>query len=255
MLQSRTSMPSESSAVSNDQPLIDERQRIERFYTDRFLPANAWTCLRPCPYLYLRQRQRRIRETLISCGINTPESLRDLDVLEVGCGNGTNIAWLIELGVDPARCTGIDLVPKQIEAARIRLPSVRWYEGDLAATEVGGPFDFVMLIAVLTSITYKPLKQQVIDRCFSLLKPGGILFFYDYMSLREDPGTKDYKKLTYPEVEGYWGGRKAHWFRKDLLKESLAKRLMTRYGVTVAEVVQATGLFNIEGSFAYLRNQ
>jgi hypothetical protein len=37
------------------------------------------------------------------------------------------------------------------------------------------------------------------------------------------------------------------------LKESVAERLMRRYGVTVAELVQATGLFNFEASFAYVR--
>ncbi len=61
-------MDSESSTVLNDQPLAEERQRIERFYTERFLPANAWSSLRPYPYLHLRQRQRRMRETLIECG-------------------------------------------------------------------------------------------------------------------------------------------------------------------------------------------
>jgi 2-polyprenyl-3-methyl-5-hydroxy-6-metoxy-1,4-benzoquinol methylase len=254
MLQSSPAMPPESSTVSSDQPVAEERQRIERFYTERFIPANAWSSLRPCPYLYLRQRQRRVRETLIECGIDTPEKLRELKVLDVGCGGGTNIAWLIELGVDPAHCTGIDLVPKRIEMARARIPNVRWIEGDVTETDAGGPYDFVMLLAVLTSVTYAPLKQKIVERCFSLLKPAGIFFFYDMMSKEEDPGSKDYKKLTYSEAEAYWAGRKARWFRKDLLKESLAKRLTTRHGVTVAEFVQAMGLFNIEGSFAYIRN-
>ena len=78
----------------------EELERIERFYTEQFLPANAWSTLRPHPYLYLRQRQRRMRETLLECGIDTPEKLRGLDILDVGSGGGTNLAWLIELGAD-----------------------------------------------------------------------------------------------------------------------------------------------------------
>jgi len=253
MLQSSAAMPPESTTAPNDQPLAEERQRIERFYTERFLPANAWSSLRPCPYLYLRQRQRRMRETLIECGFETPEKLRELKVLDVGCGGGTNLAWLIELGVPPAHCAGIDLVPKRIEMAKARLPNVQFYEGDVTSTDVGGPYDCVMLLAVLTSVIYAPLKKQIVDRCFSLLKPGGFFFFYDMMSLKEDPGSKDYKKLTYPEFAGYLGDREARWFRRDLLKESLAKRLTDKHGVTVAEFVQATGFFNIEASFAYVR--
>ena len=90
-------------------------------------------------------------------------------------------------------------------------------------------------------------------RCLSLLKPGGTFFFYDMMSKRDDKGSKDYKKLTYSEVETYWGGRKARWFRRDLLNPSLAKSMTARHGIVAAELVQATGLFNIERSFAYVR--
>jgi SAM-dependent methyltransferase len=245
-------MPPESPSQPDDARAA-ERERIERFYYDDFLPSNAWTTLAPRSYLYLRQRQRRIRDTFLECGLNTPEKVRSLDVIDVGSGGGTNIAWLIELGVDPARCTGIDLLPKRVQTAQQRIPNARWIEGDATNTDVGGPFDFVMLLAVLTSVTYAPLKQQIVDKCFSMLKPGGIFFFYDVMCLREHRGGKNYKMLTYDEAEGYFRGRKARWFRRDLLKESVAERLMVRYGVTVAELVQATGLFNYEASFAYVR--
>lgn len=246
-------MPSESSTPSEEQAFAAERQRIERFYNEDFLPTNAWTTLSPRAYLFLRQRQRRIRDTLLECELNTPNNLRSLEVLDVGSGGGTNIAWMIELGVDPVNCVGIDLLPKRVTAARARIPNVRWVEGDVTSVDVGGPFDFVMLLAVLTSVTYSPLKQRIVDRCFSLLKPGGVLFFYDVMCLREHRGGKDYKMLTYEEMDGYFRGRKARWFRKDLLKSPHAERLTEKYGITVAEFVQSTGFFNMEASFAYVR--
>ncbi|UQA58058.1 class I SAM-dependent methyltransferase [Polyangium aurulentum] len=231
----------------------EELERIERFYSQEFLPQNAWSTLRQRPYLYLRQRQRRMRDALLACGIDTTEKLRGLDVLDVGSGNGTNLAWIVELGADPARCTGVELVPQSIAAARERLPCIRWIDGDFTGADVGGPFDLVMLVAVLTSIRNVELKRRIVERCLSLLRPGGIFFFYDYMTLKEDPGSPNYKKLTYEEVEGYLGGRKPHWFKRDLLRPELAERILRRFGITAAEIVQATGLFNIEGSFAYLR--
>jgi 2-polyprenyl-3-methyl-5-hydroxy-6-metoxy-1,4-benzoquinol methylase len=246
-------MSPDSSTLPEDQSFAEERQRIERFYNEQFLPTNPWSTIKPCPYLYLRQRQRRMRETLIECGIDTPDKLRGIDVLDVGSGGGTNIAWLIELGADPAHCTGIDLLPKRVETARARLPNVRWIEGDVTCTDAGGPFDLVMLVAVLTSVTYTPLKQRIVDRCFSMLKPGGVLFFYDLMTVREKRGSKDYKLLTYDEMDGYFGGRRTRWFKRDLLKASIADRIVGRYGITAAELIQASGLFNTEAAFAYVR--
>ncbi len=239
--------------MANGSGIPEELERIERFYSEEFLPQNAWSTLRPRPYLYLRQRQRRMRDALLACGVDTTEKLRALDVLDVGSGGGTNLAWLVELGADPARCTGVELVPQAVASARERLPYVRWIEGDFSATEVGGPFDLVMLVAVLTSIRNVELKRRIVERCLSVLRPGGIFFFYDFMTRKEDPGLPHYKRLTYAEVEGYLGGREPHWFKRDLLRGNLAERLVERYGVTAAEIVQATGLFNIEASFAYLR--
>jgi 2-polyprenyl-3-methyl-5-hydroxy-6-metoxy-1,4-benzoquinol methylase len=253
MLQSSAAMPPESDAPSDEQAFAAERRRIERFYNEDFLPTNAWTALTPRAYLYLRQRQRRIRDTLLACGFDAPDKLRSLKVLDVGSGGGTNLAWLVELGVNAENCVGIDLLPKRVEAAQQRMPNMRWIHGDITSTDVGGPFDFVMLVAVLTSVTYGPMKQQIVDRCFSMLKPGGVLFFYDVMCLREHKGFKDYKMLMYPEMEQYFRGRKVHWFRRDLLKMPHAERLTERYGITLAESVQALGFFNMEASFAYVR--
>jgi 2-polyprenyl-3-methyl-5-hydroxy-6-metoxy-1,4-benzoquinol methylase len=246
-------MPDDAQPKPDSAAFAEEFARIERFYTGTFLAENAWTTLKPRAYLYLRQRQRRLREALLEHGLDTPEKLRELSVLDVGSGGGTNLAWLVELGADPAHLTGVDLVAQRVETARQRLPAVRWLTGDITQTDVGGPFDLVLLVAVLTSVTSAALKRRIVERCLSLLKPGGVLFFYDLMTLREDAGTRDYKKLTYEEVAGYLGGRSARWHKRDYLRPDLAEKLTTRYGVTAAELVQATGLFNIEASFAHLR--
>jgi len=245
-------MPPESPTPDHED-FSEELDRLERYYSEEFLPSNPWSTLRPRAYLYLRQRQRRVRQTMLECGFDTPERIRQLEILDVGSGGGTNIAWLIELGADPARCSGIDLLPQRVEAARARIPNVRWLAGDMTRADLGGPFDFVMLLAVLTSVTQARLKQRIVDRCFSVLKPGGVLFFYDVMSRRETPGTADYKPLTYSETAAYFSGRPTRWFRRDLLEEALAERITRRLGVTAAELVQATGLFNMDASFAYVR--
>ncbi|MDI3286249.1 class I SAM-dependent methyltransferase [Polyangium sp. 15x6] len=244
---------SETSSSPSDAAIEEDLDRIRRFYRDKFLPANAWSTLLPRPYLYLRQRQRRLRDTLIACGIDTPERLRSIDVLDVGAGTGTNLAWLVELGVDPARCTGIDLMPESVAVARERLPQLRWLAGDFSSVDVGGPFDVILLVAVLTSIKDPELKQRIVDKCLSLLRPGGVFFFYDYMSRKDERGSDNYKRLSYAELEGYLRGRKARWFKRDYLRASLAESIVTRFGVTAAELVQALGVFNIEASFAYVR--
>lgn len=231
----------------------DEVAAIRRFYTERFLPTNAWVTIQPHAYLCLRQRQRRVRESLVECGLDSLEKMRSLDVLDVGCGAGANLAWLVELGADPARLTGVDLVSERVAEARRKFAGVRFLDGDILRTDVGGPFDVVMLFAVLTSVTNAAMKRQIVDRCFELLRPGGVFLFYDLVSRREDPGTKDYKRLTFAELGGYLGGRRPRYFKRDYLRKSVAERIVPRFGVTAAELVQATGLWNLDATFAYVR--
>ncbi|WP_437614052.1 hypothetical protein WMF20_14245 [Sorangium sp. So ce834] len=53
--------------------------------------------------------------------------------------------------------------------------------------------------------------------------------------------------------EGYFAPRPLRVFRRDILRREVADRLVQRFGVTVAELVQATRLLNIDGTFAYAR--
>lgn len=236
-----------------DDSSAQDLQRIKQFYDKDFLPKNAWSTLLPRPYLYLRQRQRRLRDSLLEAGFGSAAQMRQLDILEVGAGTGTNMAWLLELGADPARCTGIDLLPASVAAARERLPSVRWLSGDFSTTDVGGPFDVVAMIAVITSVKDAGLKKKIMEKCLASVRPGGIFFFYDFMCYGEDPGSEHYKQISYKEFDAYLGGRKARWFKRDLLRGSLAESLVPRFGVVAAELLQALRIFNIEGSFAYVR--
>lgn len=227
---------------------------INRHYTERFLPANPWaSLLNAHPYLVARQRQRRLRDALVACGVRTPEALREMSVLDVGCGSGSNLAWLVELGADPTRLTGIDLVAQRTEVARSRFAGIRFVAGDFLTADVGGPFDVVMMFAVLSSVTNAELKRGLMDKALRLLRPGGIFFFYDVVSRRPVPGTADYQRLTFAELEGYFAPRALHVFRRDILRRDVADRLVRRFGVTVAELVQATRLLNIDGTFAYAR--
>jgi 2-polyprenyl-3-methyl-5-hydroxy-6-metoxy-1,4-benzoquinol methylase len=231
----------------------DDLAAIRTYYEGTFLKSTAWSLLHPHAFMYMRQRQRRIRDGLAELGFADPEKIAAIDVLDVGCGPGGNLAWVAELGADPARCTGVDLVPSRIELANQRNSHMRWIAGDLLSEEVGGPYDFIMLLAVLTSVLNPALKRQLVARCFELLKPGGGLFFYDLMTVKEHPGNDVYKMLTYGEAEDYFGGRDVRWFKRDYLRADLAKKLVPRFGVPFAELVQAVGWWNIEGSFAIVR--
>lgn len=226
---------------------------IRTYYEGTFLRSTAWSLLHPHALMYMRQRQRRIRGALQELGLGDPETIGDIDVLDVGCGPGGNLAWVSELGVQPDRCVGIDLVPERIEGARSRNTNMRWIAGDLLTEDVGGPFDFIMLLAVLTSILNPDLKRAIVQRCLELLKPGGGLLLYDLFSPTESPGNAHYKMLTYDELAEYVPGCAITWHKRDYLRADRAKKWVPRFGLPVTELLQSLGWWNLEASFALIR--
>lgn len=96
-------------------------------------------------------------------------------VLDVGCQNG---AWLIALGQAGAIPTGVDVVERSVEAARIRTKAY----GVQARAEVGsacempfatGEFDIVASSDVLEHV---PDKAAMLRECVRVLTPNGLLF-------------------------------------------------------------------------------
>ena len=96
-------------------------------------------------------------------------------VLDVGCGGGILSHSMAERG---ARVTGIDMGLANIEAAKIHASQTRQdvtYDcvavEDFAATHAGA-FDVVTCMEMLEHV---PNPQSIIDACFTLLKPNGVL--------------------------------------------------------------------------------
>src|SRR5262249_31801983 len=119
--------------------------------------------------------------------------------------------------------------------------------------DVGGPFDIVLMLTVLSSVPNPELKRRIMARALSLLKPGGLFFFEDLVTRKLARGTANFQSLTFDELESYFAPRKLRYFRRDFLRAAVADRLVPTLGITLTEMVQATGLFNMDSTFAYAR--
>ena len=96
-------------------------------------------------------------------------------VLEVGCGSGANLLELIELGADPTRLVGNELLANRLTAASARLPaSVRLLAGDASQLDLpAASFDIVYQSTVFSSILDNGLQASLAQRMWDLVKPGG----------------------------------------------------------------------------------
>jgi ubiquinone/menaquinone biosynthesis C-methylase UbiE len=133
--------------------------------------------------------QDHIREDFLSAGIRLNELMVEyagIDatsrVLDVGCGNGTNVIWVSRN--TGAKATGIDLSGVRIANAVAAMERVPELAGKIAfekasATELPfaeGAFTHVWSQA---TIYHVPDKIKVLEEAFRVLEPGGQFIFDD----------------------------------------------------------------------------
>lgn len=104
-------------------------------------------------------------------------------LLEVGCGTGF-LQLQIAKSFPNARCTGVDIDPTGLAAAReaVRLAGlehrVQILEGDVASVVPAAAFDVVVMVEVLHEIA-PSIRPAVVQACARALRPGGWMVIVD----------------------------------------------------------------------------
>lgn len=132
--------------------------------------ASHWNTDQVLQYVNHSELQRRSTWQLLSRVVFEG----DEDVLDIGCGDGRNTAWISRLvpdgsatGVDP--CTAmIDWADKQYD--RREFPNLLFALGDYFDTPRDQKFD---VITSFFSLHIVPDKQAALQQVYQLLRPGG----------------------------------------------------------------------------------
>ena len=137
------------------------RERADEFSAARERPWAGWS---PLPEL-LRAR-----------GI-----ARDLDVLDVGCGNARFGAFLCAEEVPPRRYVGVDASAELLAHARLRaLPGASFAVADFVGTDPdaalpAGPFGLVALFGVLHHVPGAERRRALVRALARRVEPRGLL--------------------------------------------------------------------------------
>ena len=110
--------------------------------------------------------------------INTLASIKDKQILDVGCGGGILSDAMARAG---ATVTGIDLAGKSLKVAQLhalesQTPNVSYREisAEALAAETPAKFDVVTCMEMLEHV---PDPASIVKACATLVKPGGWVFF------------------------------------------------------------------------------
>ena len=139
--------------------------------------------------LYSHQsRERVFLDLLRRHGIQTLAGLR---ILDVGCGTGGELRRLIDYGAAPENMFGLDLLSHHVAQAKKLNPGMFLVSGNGANLPyLSASFDLVTQLTVFSSILDDKLKQAIAAEMLRVLKPGGMILWYDYWLNPVNPATR-----------------------------------------------------------------
>lgn len=137
--------------------------RFVRYYEEESLSPKAM------------ERFRVVRDKVLGLAIRSGPRNRQLSVLDVGCGAGTQCFVYAELG---HRVFGVDINEPLIEIARKRAASTNSEGAFRLGSATALPFDDSSFDVCLHNqlLEHVPEWQRCLDEAVRVLKPGGILY-------------------------------------------------------------------------------
>lgn len=111
-------------------------------------------------------------------------------VLDVGCGAGRILGYLLTLGGD---VHGVDVSPRMVEYCRRRYPEASVHVGDMARLPdaIDGGFDVILASYNVIDVLDDSGRREFLSDMQRRLEPGGLLIFSSHnLAFAEAGGTK-----------------------------------------------------------------
>jgi SAM-dependent methyltransferase len=150
--------------------------------------------------------------------------LRDVTVVDVGCGAGGLLRQLVEWGATPGNLFGVDLLKDRLQhAANVSPPGINWHLGGLDTLEDPKVFDLVIVSTVFTSILEDSARRALGTSIWRRVRPGGWIFVFDFRY--DNPRNASVRKLTRRQLLDLWPDGSSD-FQPILLAPPLARRIV-----------------------------
>lgn len=200
-------------------PPAAEPQRVAERYARRS-GAGRYHPLQPDVWLARQARQRALIALLRR---HAPRPVAQLQLLEVGCGQGDNLLELLQLGFSPERLQGNELLPERAAAARARLPAATaLHAGDALALPLpAASLDIVYQSMVFSSLLDDAFQQQLAGAMWGWLKPGGAVLWHDFVF--DNPRNPDVRGVPLARVRALFPGACIFDARRVTLAPPLAR--------------------------------
>jgi len=157
------------------------------------------------------------------------KQIKNLKLLEIGAGGGSNIYFFKQIGILPENIYANELLENRINQLRINHADVNIIEGDACEIKEDLKFDIVFQSTVFTSILDKTFRERLAAKMQSLVNEDGIILWYDF--IYNNPSNKDVKGVSKNEILKLFNGGKKVEFFPVTLAPPIGRRIGPLYSI------------------------
>lgn len=196
--------------------------QINSQYNKRSSKADLY---KPSHYTNAVQEEIKIyAKELLSSKFN---NLSNLKFLEIGAGNGTNAFLFEKIGIKLENISFNELIGERLENIKNGFPNNKLYAGDATHVQFPEKYDIVFQSTVFTSILNDKDRKALADKMWSLLNPGGVILWYDF--IYNNPKNSDVKKVDIAEVSALFNKCTSFNIKKITLAPPIGRKVGKLY--------------------------
>ncbi len=172
----------------------NEISRLRKEYNRRAARLSGkdiYAYTNPTHLFAMQQRERQLFRLLFNNHLHT---LRETQILEIGCGSGGALLDFLQYDVAPQHLFGIDLLHNRLQVAHKQLPTSNFINAD--GQSLPFPcyhFDLLLQFTAFSSILDKDVKHNMAAEMLRVLKPDGAILWYDFWWNPTNPQTAGIK--------------------------------------------------------------
>jgi len=157
-----------------------EADRIRDYFERQHPEWHRW----PRARAFIVEERRRL---LWKAGRLAERASSELTVCDVGCGDGSDLAFWRSQGVKEERLAGTELIPSRGAVARRRLPLAQIADVDGTSLPFAdNQFALTSASLVLSVIREDDARAALFSEMWRITRPGGVVAVYDFRVKRPE---------------------------------------------------------------------
>ncbi len=217
-----------------------ELERIREVYNRRkaTTPSMLYSYFNVSNLFMVQSRERALLAVLKA---HQMQDLREMKILDVGCGTGGMLRSFLQYGALPSNLSGVDLLEERILEARSMNSRIDFRVGEASRLPYReNCFDVVSQFTVFTSILDAERKRLAAREMLRVVKPDGVIVWYDFHV--NNPANQEVAGVKKSELFALFPGCRIVLKRITLAPPIV--RLVAPYSWTLCVVLERLNLLN-----------